>query len=59
MPGRIRRIAFVVLMILAALVAPIAVPLRMIVLQRRRVPTRTEFVVRDERPNALGRPETA
>jgi hypothetical protein len=47
--GRIRRVALVALMVLAAVVAPIAVPIRMIVLQRRRVPTRTEFVVRDER----------
>jgi hypothetical protein len=45
-------------MVLAALVAPIAVPIRMLVLRRRRESPRTEFVVRDEHRSELELPET-
>jgi hypothetical protein len=56
--GRIRRLALVALMILATLVAPIAVPIRLVRLQRRREARRTEFVVRDRGASALRLPET-
>jgi hypothetical protein len=51
--GRIRRLALVTLMVLAAVVAPIAVPIRVIRGQRRREVRKTEFVVRSERAAAL------
>ena len=56
---RIRKAALVALMILAAMVAPIAMPIRMLVLRRRRDGARTEFVVRHERHFELELPETA
>jgi hypothetical protein len=46
---RIRRYALVTMMILAAAVAPIAVPIRIVVLHLRRDTSRIEFVVRDDR----------
>ena len=58
MGSRIRRIALVTLMVLAAVVAPIAVPIRMVVLYLRREAKRTEFVVRDERRSDLELPQT-
>jgi hypothetical protein len=42
-------------MVLAAAVAPIALPIRIIVLHLRREATRIEFVVRDERRSHLPR----
>ncbi|MGA9159884.1 MAG: hypothetical protein WB297_03315 [Actinomycetota bacterium] len=59
MGRRIRRIALVVLMILAALVAPIAVPIRIVVLHLKRDQNKTGFVVREERSSPLQLPETA
>jgi hypothetical protein len=50
--GRVRRLAFVGLMVLAAVVAPIAVPIRVIRGERRRVPRKSELVVRHERAAA-------
>ena len=55
---RIRKAALVALMILAAILAPIAVPIRMLVLRRRRDGARTEFVVRHEPHFELELPET-
>jgi hypothetical protein len=57
--GRIRRLAFVTLLVLAALVAPIAVPIRVIRGQRRREPRKTELVARFERSAAPRLSETA
>jgi hypothetical protein len=57
MARRIRRVALVSLMVLAAVLAPVAVPIRILVLHLRRETTRTEFVVRDERARVL--PTTA
>jgi hypothetical protein len=51
-------LAFVTLMVLAALVAPIAVPIRVIRGQRRREPRKTELVVRHERAATLRLPQT-
>jgi hypothetical protein len=56
---RPRRIALVVLMAFAALVAPIAVPIRIVVLALRREPKKTEFVVREDRSSPLRLPKTA
>jgi hypothetical protein len=56
--GRIRRLALVTLMVLAALVAPIAVPIRVFRGQRRREPRKTELVVHAERSAAPRLPET-
>jgi hypothetical protein len=41
------------MMILAAVVAPIAVPIRIVVLHLRRETSRIEFVARDERRAAV------
>jgi hypothetical protein len=46
---RIRKVTLVTLMVLAAAVSPIAVPIRIVVLHLRRDTARTEFVARDER----------
>jgi hypothetical protein len=54
----VRKAALVALMILSALVAPIAVPIRIVVLHLRRESKKTEFVVRDERVSDLELPET-
>lgn len=54
---QIRRVALVVLMMFAALVAPLALPLRIVVLKRRREIPKTEFVVRHVTPGRL-LPET-
>jgi len=54
---QIRRVALVVLMILAALAAPVALPLRIVVLKRRREVAKTEFVVRHVAPSGF-LPET-
>ena len=51
--------ALVVLMAVAALVAPIAVPIRIVVLHLKRDRNKTEFVVREERSSRLQLPETA
>ncbi|HEY7756063.1 MAG TPA: hypothetical protein VID69_07545 [Actinomycetota bacterium] len=53
MARRIRRYALVSMMILAAVVAPIAVPIRIVVLHLRRETSRIEFVARDERRAAV------
>lgn len=58
MGRKIRRIALVVLMAFAALVAPLALPIRIIVLKRRREVPKTEFVLR-EVTTGLPQPETA
>jgi hypothetical protein len=44
-----RKVALVALLILAAVVAPIAVPIRMLIARRQRPTTRTEQVVRTDR----------
>jgi hypothetical protein len=43
---QLRRTALVVLMMFAAVVAPIALPIRIIVLHLKRETPKTEFVVR-------------
>ncbi len=53
-----RRFALVALMILAAIIAPVALPIRMIVVHLRRETSRTEFVVREERRTDLELPQT-
>jgi len=47
--ARARKVAFVVFMILAAVIAPVAVPIRMLIARRQRPSTRTEQVVRVDR----------
>jgi hypothetical protein len=56
--GRIRRMACVTLTVFAVLVAPIALPIRLIRGQRRREPRKTELVVRHERAATLRLSET-
>ena len=50
MGRQIRRMALVFLMIFAALVAPIALPIRIVVLHLKRDTAKTEFVVRHVSP---------
>lgn len=59
MGRRIRRGALVSLMVAAALVAPVALPIRMVVLHLRRDTARTEFVVRHATPGDRLLPEIA
>jgi hypothetical protein len=56
---RLRRIALVVLMAFATLIAPIAVPIRIVVLALRRESKKTEFVVREDRSSPLRLAKTA
>jgi len=53
---KIRHTALVLLMILAAVVAPIALPIRIIVLHLKRETPKTEFVVRHVSPGDLLEP---
>jgi hypothetical protein len=53
---QVRRAALVVLMIFAALVAPIALPIRIIVLHLKRETPKTEFVVRHVSPGDMLEP---
>jgi hypothetical protein len=55
----LRRIALVTLMVLAALVAPVALPIRMVVLHLRREPKTTEFVVREDQTSPIRLPQRA
>lgn len=54
----LRKTALVALMILAAVAAPVALPIRMIVALRRRETTRTEQVVRPDRATEQALPST-
>jgi hypothetical protein len=56
--GRVRKATVIALMILSVLVAPIAVPIRMVVVHLRRESKKTEFVVREDRRSRLELPET-
>jgi hypothetical protein len=58
MGRRLRRGALVALMVLAAVVAPVALPIRMVVLHLRRETKRTEFVLREERTSPIRLPQT-
>ncbi len=58
MGRRMRRIALVALMVLAAIVAPVALPIRIIVIHLQRETKKTEFVVRQERRTDLELPQT-
>jgi len=55
---QIRRIVLVALMILAAVVAPVALPIRIVVLHLRRDTAKTEFVVRHVAPGEDLLPES-
>jgi len=55
----LRKTALVALMILAAVAAPVALPIRMIVALRRRETSRTEQVVRPDRTTEQTFPSTA
>ena len=55
---RLRRLALVTLMILAALVAPVALPIRIVVMHLRRDTAKTEFVIRHVTAGDTVLPET-
>ena len=55
----VRKAALVALMILAAVVAPVALPIRMIIARRQRETIRTEQVVRTDRVAETTLPSTA
>ena len=59
MGRRLRRIALVSLMVAAAVLAPVALPIRMVVMHLRRETARTEQVVHEQRTSALRPAQTA
>ncbi len=58
MGRRVRRGVLVALLVLAAVVAPVALPIRIVVLHLRRETKKTEFVVLQERADSIRLPQT-